>query len=140
MSDGRKVFLIDDDRIFNLINEKTISMTNFARCVKAFLLAENALNELRHLSINEPENFPDIIFLDINMPGMDGWDFLDEFILLDENILSRCKVIMLSSSIDPNDIDKSKTYKVVHDFYSKPLTPDKLQALDYFLSEKTSAL
>jgi CheY-like chemotaxis protein len=60
--------------------------------------------------------------LDINMPVMDGWEFLDEFNLLPKDALKECSVIMHTSSIDPRDIERAKTYSVVIDYITKPLT------------------
>jgi CheY-like chemotaxis protein len=123
------LFLIDDDNIFNLIHLKTMAKVNFAQNVKAFEDASKALDVLRHIVSSRPDFTPELIFLDINMPGMNGWEFLDMLNNFPEHVFENCKVIMLSSSIDPSDIEKSKKYKMVYDFISKPLTPLKLQAL-----------
>ncbi len=99
-------------------------MENFAENVNSHCFPEKALEELVALSESGGKEFPDIIFLDINMPRMDGWEFLQEFEKLPDTILNKCSVYMLTSSIDPNDIEKSKTYKTVKNFFSKPLTPE----------------
>jgi len=129
MTQANGLFLIDDDNIFNLIHVKTIEKVMFARNVKAFEDASKALDVLRHIVSSRRDFMPELIFLDINMPGMDGWEFLDKLNYFPPEVFENCKVIMLSSSIDPSDIEKSKTYKMVYDFISKPLTPLKLQAL-----------
>jgi len=121
----KTIFLIDDDPIANLISSKVIEMNSGFKVVGAIYACE-ALGQLRQWSTSPTDQFPEIIFLDVNMPVMDGWEFLNEFQKFPEAIIEKCKVYMLSSSIDPSDILKSKAYKCVHGFISKPLTPDKL--------------
>ncbi len=129
MKQIKNILLIDDDNIFNFINKKIITMGNFAENVRSYIDAAKALAELNLLCEKGGDNFPDIIFLDINMPLMDGWEFLDEFERLPELYLRICKVYMLTSSIDPLDIEKSKTYKTVEDFISKPLSEKILRSV-----------
>ena len=129
MSRINNVILIDDDEMFNFINVKTMEKVSFAQHVKTFDNATAALDELRIISSSNQHEFPDIIFLDINMPEMNGWEFLDELTKFSEVLLEHCKIYMLTSSIDQNDIKKSKDYKMVNDFISKPLTPRRLQLL-----------
>ena len=141
MSIYKTVLLIDDDEITNLLNEKIILKHNIADSVQKFTNAINALDMLRTILFSSSENnFPDLIFLDINMPEMNGWKFLDELLSIPEMHFNRCKVIMLSSSIDIVDIQKSISYNMISNFISKPLTPDKLKSLHdnektYFLFE-----
>jgi CheY-like chemotaxis protein len=120
------VFLIDDDPITNLINTKII-LRNLSTEIKTFLNAEMALAALKQLSAGD--NYPHIIFLDINMPIMDGWDFLDEYEKLPAQQLQNCRLYLLSSSINKSDKDKAKSFPSVKDFITKPLTPDMLTSL-----------
>ncbi|MGY6561999.1 MAG: response regulator [Luteibaculaceae bacterium] len=112
------LILIDDDHISNLINSKMIAKYNPSVNTFVFLKATEALKELPNLL----ENSKTIIFLDINMPEMNGWEFLDSYNF--EN--SNCKIYMLTSSINESDKVKAKSYSVVEDFISKPLSFDKL--------------
>ena len=84
---------------------------------------------IKHFS---PEIIPEIIFLDINLPMLDGFQFLDEFEKFSQELQSKIKIIILTSSINPNDVGKSKAYKQVIDFYHKPLLADDLKGLSAF--------
>lgn len=128
MGQVKNILLIDDDNIFNFLNKQIIMMDHFAESVHSHVNAVSALEELSSQCKADGE-FPDIIFLDINMPVMDGWEFLEEFEKLPQKFPERCKIYMLSSSIDPNDIEKSKAYKSVKDFISKPLSEEILRAI-----------
>ena len=123
------VFLIDDNETFNLIHVRTMEKANFAEKIKTFDNANAALDDLRQLSGIYPDEFPDMIFLDINMPVMNGWEFLNELRKFSDSLLENCKVFMLTSSIDQNDIEHSKHYKPVYDFISKPLTVERLHLI-----------
>ncbi len=124
----KKIVLIDDDPISNLINTRIIE-THFDFSTVVFTDAAAALEQLNHWLMDNTDVLPEIIFLDIDMPDMNGWEFLDELQLLPESMIEKCHIIMLTSSIDFEDIEKSKTYKVVRSFITKPLTADKLSAL-----------
>ena len=126
MNEISSIFLIDDDTIALTINEAVIRLTGFSLDIQTFESANSALSVL---SVTDYSSFPDVIFLDINMPVKDGWEFLDEFEGLSQVALSKCQVYMLSSSVDPQDVERSKTYKSVNGFISKPLTHDKLYAI-----------
>ena len=123
------VLLIDDDAVSNAFNTILINTTKFAANVKSYLNARDAINYLKNLIKTNHPAFSDIIFLDITMPEMDGWEFLEELNKFPEFILKDCKVIFLTSSIDEEDIEKSKSYKIVHDFISKLITEDDLEEL-----------
>ena len=121
--------LIDDDTTSNFLNENIIKKCRLAKNVKIYNYANVAFNELKHALLSDPNVFPDLILLDIQMPYMDGWEFLEEFEKFPEEILKKCKLFMFSSSVNPKDIEKSKTYKAVNGFISKPLTLDKLNTI-----------
>jgi CheY-like chemotaxis protein len=125
----KNVLLIDDDAMCNMINEKIFKLSKFANKVKSYADAKKALIYMRELIKTDLTQLPEVIFLDINMPGMDGWGFLEELKEFPKFISNGCKVIMLTSSIDQRDIEKSKNYKMVYSFISKPLTEEKLKHL-----------
>ncbi len=85
---------------------------------------------LDFLKSAKSDELPEVIFLDIIMPGMDGFQFLDEFEKLDENIRKRCKVVMLSSSDSFKDLNRANKNKLVRKFLNKPLTIEMLSAIN----------
>ncbi|WP_192821339.1 two-component system response regulator [Rufibacter sp. LB8] len=136
MSTYQKVFLIDDDEIHNFLCESVIRNQQFAQSVSSFLWAEEALEALSRIVRDEPAAFPEIIFLDINMPGMDGWEFIEEYRKLPQEFTQNCLLFVLSSAVDKNDITHARNLSEVSDFFSKPLTSDIL----HIISEQYTVL
>jgi CheY-like chemotaxis protein len=135
MSILKRVILIDDDQVNNFVCESIIKTERFADEVISFECAEHALQHLKKVTSDCPEEFPDLIFLDINMPGMDGWSFIDEYRQLPEDLTNYCSLFMLSSAVDRKDILSAKSHKEVKDFFSKPLSPEILSFIkDEFIS------
>lgn len=126
MKNVDRIYLIDDDPICHLISTRII--TRFSSMdVHAFTEPIEAMNQLTWLASNEPEKFPDYILLDIDMPLMDGWQFLDEFQKLPPTVLQKSSVMILSSSLHYMDVEKSRKYSFVKDFFSKPLSEEILK-------------
>ncbi len=121
----KRIALIDDDPIINLIHTKIISKRTDLHVI-AYTNAKKAVEQFGSWLNSDPHLLPDVIFLDINMPLMDGWEFLEAFQNIQVITPKMCKVYMLTSSIDNEDIEKSKSYSSVYDFISKPLTAEKL--------------
>jgi len=91
----------------------------------------NGLDALEYLKslIRASGKLPDVIFIDINMPVMDGWEFLEEYKTLQENINTPIKIYILSSSVDKNDIMRSKEYNSVIDYVIKPVYKEKFSEI-----------
>ncbi|MEY3342885.1 MAG: hypothetical protein RL090_569 [Bacteroidota bacterium] len=129
MTKENKILLVDDDDIHNFITENFIADHYPTTDVVAFNNPEVALDHLIHAKEQPEIDCPDVILLDINMPEMNGWQFLERFIKNNIDKICGSKIHILSSSMDPADISRSKEYSIVTSFISKPLTADKFEAI-----------
>lgn len=121
-----KVMVVDDAEIDRFLAKKVLTKCAFAREV---LPLESAMNALDYLSENQENKdaLPDLIFLDINMPKMNGFDFLEEYTKLPETVKKKCIIVMLSSSLLSEDRELALNNPYVCQFLNKPLTADKLK-------------
>lgn len=119
------VLLVDDNDTDNFISKRIIEITDFAKRVEVKNSGKSALDYIAQ-NENNPEDLPGIIFLDINMPVVDGFVFLYEFEKFSELVRTKCKVIILSSSDNKRDIDKIVNNNYVIKFITKPLTENAL--------------
>ena len=118
--------IIDDDPIFIFGTKKIMELTHFCKSFMIFHNGKDALDNLTAI-IKNGEKLPEMILLDINMPVMDGWQFLDEF--TKEPAPKKILIYIVSSSIDPADLEKAKHYKAVSNYIVKPITIKKLKDL-----------
>ena len=130
MAHFKNILLVDDDPINNLINKRLISKVNLGESIDEFISGNLALDHIMGLTPEEPL----LILLDINMPLMNGWEFLDHYA---EKFADRNDhIIILSSSIDFLDRLKAQEYPIVGGFLEKPLTIEKLrEQLGDFIGE-----
>lgn len=123
------VMLVDDNDIDNFINERMIMGCGFSDTIYINTSTRSAIEFLKNLSINKAlrkDHLPSIIFLDINMPILDGFQFIEEFEKMDPELVASIRVVMLTSSINPSDIKRSESYRSVAGFINKPLTEEAL--------------
>ena len=133
--DGKKkyksVMLIDDNEIDNLINQKMLEAANIADTILMHSGAKGALEFLKNMErlASSGVGLPEVIFLDIDMPLMDGFQFLDEFDKLSDYIKNNVSIIMLTSSINPQDLGKARKSSYIKKYINKPLTQEALEKL-----------
>ena len=117
------IMLIDDNKIDNFFHERVIKKADAAKTIVSVESGQEALDYLKKVNGNPR---PDLIFLDINMPGMNGWEFLEQYKQLDKSLQSGMVVVMLSTSQNPDDKEMAKTHGILSDFKTKPLTKEML--------------
>jgi CheY-like chemotaxis protein len=122
------ILCVDDDPITLMLCKMVITKASFSNEIAT---AKNGQEALKYFdafkTIATTKNKPQLIFLDLNMPVMNGWEFLDSFNTEEYLEFHDTKVIILSSTIDPEDLEKSKKYPMVIDFLSKPISKEMLE-------------
>lgn len=122
------ILIIDDDPLFLLLIKKTIIKYELSKTISAFTDGLEALESLKD-AIHDQTGLPDILLLDINMPIMDGWEFLDLFKPLLEKIDKKISIYIATSSIAENDKLKAKSYSIVKDYLLKPIDQQILNTI-----------
>lgn len=125
MQNKIQVAVVDDDKIFQLITNKTLSTITEVDRVQQFYNGEEALIYLQE-NAGMPDKLPDVILLDINMPVVDGWSFLKDYADIHDQLSKSISIYMVSSSIDPKDIERASSTPMVREYIIKPIAKDKL--------------
>lgn len=118
--------IIDDDPIFIFGTKRIMQLANFCESFMIFHNGKEAYDNLKAVILNN-EKLPDLILLDLNMPVWDGWQFLDEFIKIPNK--RPITIYIITSSVDPADVEKAKSYDLVSNYIVKPITIEELKNL-----------
>ncbi|NEM98528.1 response regulator [Pontibacter burrus] len=114
----KKAYLVDDDDISIFITSVLLETEGLADEVECYLYAEEAL---QNLLTGPEEHWPQVIFLDLNMPVLTGWNFLDAMTAQQDRFLHKCKVFILTSSVDAQEKEQARNYALVNGFLHKPI-------------------
>ena len=128
MSSSLKVCIVDDDDIYQFTMVKTMKSLNLTDKIMVFSDGEEALDFMLDNLHNDKE-LPDVIFLDIDMPIMDGFQFMEEYVKIKPKLGKKITIYMVSSSVDPVDIDRAKKITEITDYIVKPITHDQLTTI-----------
>jgi len=123
------VMLVDDNELDNFINKKLVEADGFGGATSIHTSAQSALDFLKN-NASDPTQVPDLIFLDIMMPEIDGFGFLDAFDKLPDSVKTKSKIVMLSTSDSFKDLNRANQNKYVKRFLNKPLSAPILAALN----------
>ena len=130
--------IIDDDKIYVNLVRKIIEIKKLSENLLIFKNGQEALDYFKAIIENlNNEAFPEIILLDLNMPVMNGWNFLKEFTAIESPLKKKATLYIVSSSINQADIDKSKEFSEVTNYLVKPVSIEEFEAI--FHSNKISA-
>lgn len=132
MKAPKLAYVVEDDRITATITELIAKKDLRCRAVQTFGNGQQAFDKLA-AAVQDGAGIPDLILLDLNMPLMDGWEFLDAF--GDLSLTQRVCVFVLTSSIHPDDIEKATHYQVVKGYFSKPLDKQNVARMQTLLQE-----
>ncbi|MDE3743100.1 response regulator [Maribacter polysaccharolyticus] len=118
--------IIDDDPIFIYGTKRIMKEIDFCDDILVFNNGQEAIDGLLNITA-QGKKLPSVVFLDLNMPIMDGWEFLENFIKIPNNNREMVTVYIISSSVDPRDVERVKGYDIVHNYILKPITPQDLK-------------
>ncbi|MCD6011678.1 MAG: cheB 1 [Flavipsychrobacter sp.] len=125
----KTVMVVDDNEVDLFVAEFVLQKNSFSKKIVCVPSAMDALDYLKE-NENNPDDLPELIFLDINMPLMSGFDFLEEYAKLSDNIKKHCIIMMLTTSLNENDRKKAEENRYVFSFMNKPLDQHKIEDIN----------
>ena len=129
MSERYHFIIIDDDRYNNIICNAVLKKRPFAATISLFESADEGMSYIQQNYSEKQDELKTVLLLDINMPLKNGWEFMNDFEMLDATIREQFRVFMLSSSIDENDFSRASQNPNVQNYIVKPLTVEKISNL-----------
>lgn len=124
----KRVWLIDDDEVFVFLTKKLIAQTEQAVILETYINGQEAIDRLREISADESA-LPDLVLLDLNMPVMDGWEFLNAFQEVEFSAPNKIHLYIVTSSISPYEVERAKQIPAVQEFIVKPMVKQKFVEL-----------
>jgi CheY-like chemotaxis protein len=128
MPKNESICIVDDDKVYQFLVKQILKIKELADNVLTFSDGEEVYNYIKD-NKGKPDLLPDIILLDINMPIMDGFLFMEEYIKLKREINKKIIIYMVTSSVDPVDLERSKKYSDIKGFITKPISPEVLEKI-----------
>lgn len=122
------ICIVDDDEIYQFTVIKTLKSINLDKNIISFSDGEEAINFMMD-NLNNEEELPDVILLDINMPIMDGFQFMEEYVKIKPKVGKNISIYMVSSSVDPVDMQRAKNISEISDYIIKPIKSGELKAI-----------
>lgn len=132
-----KIYLIDDDKLAIYLTEQLLRAEGFSNTICTFQSARKALDKL--LLRARENQMPQVVFLDLNMPEMNGWQFLDALAPYEDELHGNCAIYILTSSLALSDLEKSKEYELVAGLIHKPLDSGEIRAIQSRLGDGPEA-
>jgi CheY-like chemotaxis protein len=130
MSTGKyNVCLIDDDKVYQFTSKMILEATQLTSRIITFFNGQEAIEFFLAPENQQIDILPDVIFLDINMPIMNGWNFLEAFDKLASDLPKKIIIYVVSSSVDESDMERSKSFDSVTDYVIKPINKEKYRLL-----------
>lgn len=132
MKQVTKAGIVDDDQIYQLVMKRTMEQSGIVKSILQFYDGEEALGFFKQ--VESEDELPELLLLDINMPYMNGWQFLDEFIKLKFSKTYKLTIFIVTSSNTQEDKRKALEYSIVSGYHVKPVTKDKFKEMLDFVT------